>query len=171
MSRLVPGSWPIQVVQNAGCVPQPLEDKAHLCKGPEGQSVSPHPLLGSGAYPDCVWHFSESQGVSRAGGFKRSWIWKISARSYTWPSVSACHQPHGLPWAILEREACNLGHLKSPPRKDAVHSLSPVALASGDARPVAMLCAQNIREGLPAAAVFPSGKVTQPGLFMVQPWG
>lgn len=72
MSRLVPGSWPVQVVRSSGCVHQPLEDKAHLWKGPEGQHASLH--------PGCTWQLPKGQGVPPAGGLRKPQMWKVSVR-------------------------------------------------------------------------------------------
>lgn len=54
-------------------------------------------------------------------------------------------------------------HLKEGPLRRAAHPHCAGAWASGDSRPVAGWEASTPGEGPSAAAVFPSGKVTEPG--------
>ena len=54
-------------------------------------------------------------------------------------------------------------HLKEGPLRRAAHPHCAGAWASGDSQPVAGWEASTPGEGPSAAAVFPSGKVTEPG--------
>lgn len=137
MSRLVPGSQPVQVVQSSGCVNQPSEDKAYLWKGPEGQNASSH--------PGCTWHLPKGQGVPPACGLGKPRIWKVSSSSL---SVPACQQQQDLSWRPLGRN-------REGPLARAAHPHHPGAEASQDSCPVALFCGQNSRGGAACSCCFP----------------
>lgn len=144
MSRLVPGSCPVQVVRSCGCVHQPLEDKAHLWKGPEGQHAS--------LRPGCTWHLPKGQGVPPAGGIRKPQIWKVSVR---WLATQGpfCPCLPATPRAVLG--APGLRDILEDLLGKAAHPHHPAASTSGDSHVVALLWGQKSRGGAACSCCFP----------------